>query len=415
MGQPGEPLKHFGKAVTRAQEPQLRRVNLTGGRERLVNVALRAESGGTKPKVRYLGWNQRPVLSGSLIGIAAALIVIFVASLRTEPLSFQVGNATPGVVGAFLEPSGAGLPIRFSDGTLIALDVQTGARIAGIDEHGARVLLERGRLSAAVIHSEESRWSISAGPFEVLVTGTKFDLMWDPAAEILRLVLKQGSVVVRGGVAGDGRAVVSGESLEISCRDGTMNLSRGVPASPTNSAVVVGSAPSRPTSMPRPASSTRDVGSRVSWQDLAAGGHYKEAISAIDVEGFDVVSERSSATDLLALADAARFAGEGGRAVQVLSVLRRRFSGTVQAGTAAFLLGKIAFDQQGAFAEADHWFSTYLGEQVGGPLAREASGRLIECRLRTGNMEGAREAAHRYLEVYPSGPHADSAKRVIEE
>jgi outer membrane protein assembly factor BamD (BamD/ComL family) len=66
-------------------------------------------------------------------------------------------------------------------------------------------------------------------------------------------------------------------------------------------------------------------------------------------------------------------------------------------------------------ARAVKWFSAYLSEEPGGAWAREASGRLIEAYQASGDPGAAREAAKRYLGRYPDGPHAEFAKRVLDE
>jgi TolA-binding protein len=112
------------------------------------------------------------------------------------------------------------------------------------------------------------------------------------------------------------------------------------------------------------------------------------------------------------LADAARLAGNVGRATAALETLRRRFAGSPQAAHAAFTLGRIAFDRRRAYGDAARWFSTYLREAPGGPLAREAAGRRMEALARSSDPAGARAAAQQYLERYPAGPHADVARRL---
>jgi hypothetical protein len=71
------------------------------------------------------------------------------------------------------------------------------------------------------------------------------------------------------------------------------------------------------------------------------------------------------------------------------------------------LLGRVFFEQLEEPARAAHWFGVYLDEQPGGELADDALSRLAEARALSGDHAGAREAARRYLERNPKGPHAD--------
>jgi TolA-binding protein len=105
--------------------------------------------------------------------------------------------------------------------------------------------------------------------------------------------------------------------------------------------------------------------------------------------------------------------GNPASAKQALLRLRSAFPGDSRRAAAAFALGKIAFDQTRAYAEAAEWFATSLREQPGGSLAREAAGRLIEARRRAGDDAGARQAAEGYLARYPDGPHADLARSLV--
>jgi TolA-binding protein len=115
----------------------------------------------------------------------------------------------------------------------------------------------------------------------------------------------------------------------------------------------------------------------------------------------------------MGLADGARLSGKAEPARAALLELRKRFPSDPRAGAAAFLLGKISFDQTHDYAAAARWFSSSLREQPSGSLAREASGRLIEALTRSGDSAGARRAAQDYLSRYPDGPHANLARSLL--
>src|SRR5262249_51843378 len=98
---------------------------------------------------------------------------------QTAPLTYEVYGGqrfASNYVGAHgSEPA----KVQFSDGSVI--DAKPGSRLR-IDEtrsDGARVLVERGTAAAKVKHRDRSRWTFAAGPFNVRVIGTKFDLDWD--------------------------------------------------------------------------------------------------------------------------------------------------------------------------------------------------------------------------------------------
>jgi transmembrane sensor len=417
MGELERTLGRLGTTLAKAQDEQLRHVDLAPGRERLLHAAARS------PRPR------RVVAAGAVSALALAATLLLFFFFRSDPLRFRIGSETDlGHIGAWIAaPASAPLPLQFSDGTVLQLKADARARVVELEEQGARVVLEKGELTAAVIHREKSRWTVHVGPFEVLVTGTRFNVSWAPESETFRLELKEGSVMVSGPLLDAQRSVTSGQTLEIHCKEGRLELSteasRATPPSrgEQGSVATVKAEPAPSGLVPshsaraQAAASAAEAPPRPRWRDLAASGKYEEALHFAEEEGFTDLCERASAGDLLALADAARFAGKPARATEALTALRRRFGGSGQAATAAFLLGRMAFDSRGAHAEAARWFSAYLAEQPGGALAREAEGRLIECREKMGDLAGAREAARRYLDAYPGGPHADKAKSLLVE
>ncbi len=118
---------------------------------------------------------------------------------------------------------------------------------------------------------------------------------------------------------------------------------------------------------------------------------------------------------MLALSEAARFAGRVDRARLALTSLRDRFRGEAAASVATFTLGRMAFDSSRDYLGAAKWFRAYLAEQPGGSLAREAAGRLLESLERGGDHTGAQVAARDYLVRYPDGPQTRLAKKVLNQ
>jgi TolA-binding protein len=263
---------------------------------------------------------------------------------------------------------------------------------------------------------------VDVGPYRVLVTGTRFDVGWEPTAERFALRLEQGTVRVSGPLIGADRPVSAGESVAADGKLGRVEIldDRGgvgassapapAPVGPTASASSPATPPSGAFPAPEP-SSPRPAG----WRELAAAGRYKDALGAAERAGFEAECACASASDLVALGDAARLGGNAGRAAQALLALRSRFPGDGRSATAAFTLGRIAFDQRRSPCEAARWFDAYLREQGGGAFAREAAGRLIEARRACGDAAGAREAAKRYLSRFPNGPHAELARSLPPE
>jgi hypothetical protein len=145
------------------------------------------------------------------------------------------------------------------------------------------------------------------------------------------------------------------------------------------------------------------------WQDLERSGQFERAVEEVERIGPGTIYELANTEDLTTLARAARFAGREDVSTGALLSCRRRFPVSRESALAAYFLGRSAPP-----IEAAEWFSTYLAEQPDGVWAREASGRMIEAHRASGNTRGARDAAQRYLIRYPTGPHADFARTVLE-
>jgi transmembrane sensor len=413
MGTPLTPLQHLGQRAARTQDRALAAARVTEATKARL-LATPPPRGKTRPIVLSLAL---------ATGLLAALVLV----LRPARLAFDLGPAGAGRVGDWIAaPAGTALPLRFSDGTRIQLDPRSSARVTASFVEGAQITIERGALDAAVVHRPNSRWRVDAGPFSVHVTGTHFTVHWDPETAAFTVHLLEGSVVVTGPLLGEGRAVSTGETLEISGKDVQMHLAAAEPPTVDSASLLPATdSPPSPAASPSSLPSIRASASPLvalapsardadpTWQKLTTAGRYTDAWRRAEDEGVSDLCRRASAADLLALADAARFGGGAAHAREPLTALRSRFPGTREAGLAAFLLGRIAFDQAHAPADAARWFTAYLAEQPGGSFAREAAGRLIEARERTGDTAGAHDAAKRYLAAYPDGAHAEHARSLL--
>ncbi|HWO12024.1 MAG TPA: FecR domain-containing protein [Polyangiaceae bacterium] len=343
------------------------------------------------------------------LAAAAAVLVLSLAALRTpRALSFEV-HGRRGEPRDWLTTSGREpLAIAFSDGSSMRLTGDARARVTELSGDGAGVVLERGSLKAHVVHDQSTNWRFDAGPFRIRVLGTTFDMDWDPARERFVLTLKEGSVAVSGPKLQAGCIVQAGRRLEIELGAGT-GSGPCVPNAPKQVTSVEPELPSAPVAPPVTA-----VVAPPSWQALAQRGDYRAAWALVSAVGFDQVKQRATAKDLLALADLARYAHESAHATEALVEVRQRFAGSAEASHAAFLLGRIAADQQGAPLRGADWFASYLSERPNGPFAPEALGRLLECQNRAGHSAASRKTAAGYLQRYPTGAYAALARHVLD-
>jgi transmembrane sensor len=348
---------------------------------------------------------------------AAALLAGGVAlgwwrPLATLTFTVAAGGAGEGQAGAWLATGNASeLPLRFSEGTELVMAAGSRGRVEELGRTGASFLLECGEVRARVAHRPNASWRFLAGPFEVRVTGTVLGVDWDPVRERFAVRVDEGSVAVRGPNVGGDQVVRAGEECVVDLPSRTTRLSpagRGGDLDVLADAGSGGSAEALPPATSPPATTRASPQAPLAWIRLAEGGKYDDAYAAASSAGLAALLRASSADALLRLAQVARLTGHRDTEREALVTCRRRFPGSELAAVAAYELGRSS-----APSEASSWFDTYLGEQPGGALAREAAGRLVEARASAGDDRGARDAASRYLAHYPDGPHAPLARRVL--
>jgi hypothetical protein len=428
-------LDAFGKRVREAQDAAL----LEPGAEDALREArtLWLSSAAASKAIPGPAWRPWMSVTSVLAAIASVALFaldggLFAPAPRATSLTFRVGpseeprapakgTAAPGVPGQWIAAAATErLPLRFSDGSLVRLEPSARVRVVDVTGLGGSVALESGTVHAEIVHREGTRWNVDAGPFEIRVTGTQFDVVWDPSHGQLTIALLEGSVAVSGCDLAHPRVVTAGETFRATCHDDAPVGREGPTSSPATPPGPPAEAP--PTIVPSPPHATvtpsraaapsagRAPPETPTWREALALGRYAEALRLAESVGLSSVCSSADAGTLMELADAARFAGRAERAKAILLEVRRRFPGDTRAATAAFNLGRIAFDDDAAFADAARWFDRYLTQLPDGPLAREASGRRMEALEKSGDHAGAARAAKSYLAAFPTGPHAQLAR-----
>ncbi len=370
--------------------------------------------------------NKRPVRLATAVALAALVLgtVLWMRPGPADPL-FTVGADAPGEVGTYYSPpTGQELALQFGGGNRVRVMPGGGARVSHLDRSATTLLVEGGRVHVEVQPHPERRWQVAAGPYSVRVTGTAFWVAWRAEQNQLAVEVERGSVVITGPRLESGVTLSAGQRFETQVV-ATVGSDRKPPGGDV-SAVAVSPAPELSAALPpkptpvRAPSPAAEVAAETdaptktpepSWSELAKLGQYKRIVELADARGVDAVLSGGRASDLAALADAARYTGRGGLATRALQAERGRFSGSSRAKSAAFVLGRMA-DDGGNPGAALVWYDTYLSETPGGALAAEAFGRRMLALQRVGRSGKAKTAATQYLSRFPKGPYAAQAEKL---
>ena len=408
--------------------------------QRLVALAREAPPRGLSPQEAAglhrleaaLLFGKRPTRALKIAAIAAiaAAALLFAVLRRDRALTYEVANAAVSE-GGYVATAAAGASLRFSDRSELEVAPATRVRVAGLEVHGARVMLEGGTLHVRIRHQPHTAWTLEAGPYVVHVTGTEFDLAWRVDEQVLDLRLREGSVVVEGPLADAGVRVTTGQHLVANRSNATLSLLDELSAHPTASDAPPAGVPSAPlaslpastrtpTSEAPAASRPRDpavaarghVEATPSWETRVAHGNFDEVVSDAERRGIDKVLTESSAADLAALADAARYARRQEVARRALTAQRARYPGSMQARDAAFFLGGLAEAQKDDPVSLE-WYDIYLGESPSGAYAPQALGRKMMLLQRLRGPASARTVAAEYVARFPEGPYAGSANKLL--
>jgi hypothetical protein len=354
---------------------------------------------------------------GRWLAAAALAAVALFALWRALPgaLRYEVEGVTAsgGYVSA---PADHPATLRFSDDSRVEVAKGSQVRVESTSSRGARVFLERGSASVHVVHQRLTEWTFVAGPCEVEVTGTRFELDWDPARDVFAVRLREGSVLVQTPLGPERVALRAGQEFRADLRRRATSTSETSAAAKHDApAAEPQTAPVPPVEAPLGMDAPRaaDAASaKPSWSKLVAGGEFKAVLAQADARGVPKCLSSCSAADLGALADAARYTGRTALAAESLNALRSRFPGEPSGRAAAFLLGRSS-ESRGATSEARTWYERYLGESPKGSYAAEALAGKMRTTLVLSGSAAAQPIARDYLRLYPAGVHAGTARDIL--
>ena len=378
-----------------------------------------------------------------------------------QPLTYSTSGGQPSASNYLVASAQASASLRFSDNSEVTASPSSRLRVDSVQARGARVLLEEGVARANITHRENTNWVFVAGPFDVRITGTTFTLAWDAADQVLDLTLHEGSVEVASPLGASQIKVKTGQRFHASVTDGTMQLMAAdtertagaqdgeavrqlAAASEVDRAEHTSKAGSRSQRAQR-SRATRLAYRRAkiaerraarlaeraeaagaededtsgelqlaaaSYADLVRAGAFEQVVTAATKAGLAQTLAHNSAEDVRALADAARYLHRTELAVRSLTVLRTRFPGSHHSAAAAFLLGR-TYENAEQPQAARRFYELYERESPSGEFAAEAlAGRMRTVASMEGDAAG-RVIAQQYLDRYPRGVHAKTARQLL--
>lgn len=307
------------------------------------------------------------------------------------------------------------LLVSFSDKSSVLLGTRTSVNLEVVDSGKVRLGIERGRVHAHIVHHEETDYRFRAGEYEVFVTGTEFDLSFDPDQGSGLLEMQEGSVEVRGPAGPLGR-VLGGQKLAL-LGTPTKVEERPLPAAEPVQATADQGAPAseRATDLgPAKVAATARRADTLSYRTLAKQARFPEIVKDAESRGLTTVLSTKSPEELAELAHAARYVGRGDLATRVFRALIQSHPTSPAAQSAHFFLGRIA-EANREHQKAAREYDIYVKSRPGGSFVAEALGRRMALAQKSGDLSLATSLARQYLARFPGGPYRAAAVSLTEQ
>lgn len=356
------------------------------------------------------------------------------------------------------------VPIIFDRGSRFVLKGKSSAMVSEVRSEQVTIQLHQGRLESTVNGDGVTRWTVQAGPYTVTVLGTVFSVDWQTNEGQLEVSVQQGRVRISDQRDASEVVLVSGERLAVNSETGNSLVTKMALKNEQSTANRLGeqvisgdevrenekenpSPQKKETTVERNTVSSRPGDQKTNHDTSSSrliapssddrlqvsartplGPHREERQMDAEEELLQPAEVQDSENDpvhislhpnggvdldtLWQRANRERYLKRADQATKLFQSLRRRFPASGRAQTAAFLIGKIALEQQRDPRVAQKWFEQYLREAKTGRLAADAIGYLMEIYDTTGQEQKARKAANQYLERFAGGPFSSLAQSI---
>jgi transmembrane sensor len=298
---------------------------------------------------------------------AAVLLSIQWRARETQPLAAAPSNVrTPA--------ASVQQPLTTRDGSVATpLDAQAHLQLLSDAPNDVSFELLSGQAHFEVTRNSKRRYRVAAGPVEVEVLGTAFEVERRPGSA--RVHVEHGVVRVRFGR--DSATLRAGESGVFPPESASQATREVATAEPE-------AQPTKPLQ-------------REQWRALARAGKHKEAFGSLGKQPVEDLA------GLLLAADAARLSGHPREAARYLEHLVQRYPESPSAPLAAFTLGRLSLYELKQPALAAGSFARAYTLDPKGPMAEDALAREAEAYHQAGDAERSKSAAERYLERFRHG------------
>ncbi len=338
--------------------------------------------GALPMRARRVPW----IAAGLLVGAMAAA-----ALLLRAPASLPAG--------ALVESAQAEVAVQLDDGSRVELSPESQLRLLENQSGAVALELRSGTARFHVKHAPARRFQVQAGPIEVRVIGTRFELTRkrEPGGVLARVAVSEGVVEVRRRDGSDGvQRIRAGESW-------SALVPNAAPASPPPEPSPAASQPPARAVEPAQAHGTLPAADRVALEPR------EEPLAAEpgEVEGDrgQATPERS-ASAVFRRASLARRAGRMQEAADAYAELLVQYPDDARAGLSAFELGRIRMDALADPAGAIQALDRAVAAGRGASFHEDALARIVVASDALGRADACRQARERYLVRYPSGVHA---------
>lgn len=376
---------------------------------------LQQRMAGRRPSASRGWWG---AAAGVAVASALAAVLLMVRS-SDDAITFRVAGGALANDGRIVGAEAT--RISFSDGSEATLSRGAEARVEKLDEHGGAVVLKRGSMRVHIAKKPQASWTVAAGPYDVRVTGTAFDVSWSAQEQAFDLRMQSGAVIVTGPLALSGIVLKAGQHLFGGVAEGRLTVegtggveaeAEAAPSALPVAALEPPAAETRAVVPPATPAPARASGEPHAWTKQVAQGNFAAVLDEAERRGIERTLASGSLEELAALADAARYAGRIQLAKRVLLAERQRFASSAAARDAAFFLGRIAEDSGGGGVD---WYERYVAENPGGPYASQAFGRKMMLLYKQRGAAAAKPVAAEYLSRFPNGPYAAAARKLEQE